>query len=106
MRCRRQGRVLGFLPEWEGPAGGFFAGRRDHYSANATVRAFVDSNEPVANETTEVARQRGPLKALEFREARGRNRAGLNQRRQQGELRASNARPSHRLFEGASQISA
>ena len=66
----------------------------------------MDLNEPVANETTEVAGQRRPLKALEVREARGRNRAGLNQRRQQGELRASNARPSHRLLEGAGQISA
>ena len=103
---RRQGRVLGLLPEWEGPAGGFFAGRRDHYFANATVRAFVDSNKPISNETTQVARQRGTLKTLEFREARGRNRAGLNQRRQQGELGASNARPSHRFLEGAGQISA
>ena len=42
----------------------------------------MDLNEPVANQTTEVAGQRGPLKTLEFREARGRNRAGLNQRRQ------------------------
>jgi hypothetical protein len=103
---RRQGRVLGFLPEWEGPAGGFFAGRRDHYSANATVRAFVDSNKPVANETTQVARQRGSLKALKVRQAGGRNRAGLNQRRQQGELGASNAGPSHCLLEGAGQIAA
>jgi hypothetical protein len=66
----------------------------------------MDLNEPVANQTTEVAGQRGPLKTLKFREARGRKRAGLNQRRQKRELRASNARPSHRLFEGAGQISA
>jgi hypothetical protein len=105
MRCR-QGRVLRLSPEWEGPAGGFFAGRGDHYFANATVLAFVDSNKPISNETTQAARQRGPLKALKVRQARGRNRAGLNQRRQQGELRASNAGPSHCLLEGAGQIAA
>jgi len=66
----------------------------------------MDLNEPVANQTTEVAGQRGPLKTLEFREAGGRNRAGLNQRRQQSELRAPNARPSHGFFEDAGQISA
>src|ERR1700677_3438555 len=105
-RCRRQSRVLRFLPEREGAARRLFAGGCDRDFADATVLAFMDLNEPVANETTEVAGQRGPLKTLKFREARGRNRAGLNQRRQQGELRASNARPSHCLLEGAGPISA
>ena len=103
---RRQSRVLRLLPEGISAPRGLFAGRRDRDFADATVLAFMDLNEPVANETTEIAGQRGPLKTLEFREARGRNRAGLNQRRQQGELRASNARPSHCLLEGAGQISA
>ena len=106
MRCRRQSRVLRLLPEGEGASRGLFAGRRDRRLTDATVLAFLDLDEPVANETTEVAGQRGPLKTLEFREARGRNRAGLNQRRQQGELRAPNAGPSHGFFEDAGQISA
>jgi hypothetical protein len=106
MRCRRQSRVLRFLPEREGASGRLFAGRRDRDFADATVLAFMDLNEPVANETTEVAGQRGPLKALEIRKPRGRNGAGLNQCREQGELGAPNARPSHRLFEDTGQIPA
>jgi hypothetical protein len=106
MRSRLQSRVLRLLPERECAAGRLFAGRCDRNFADATVLTFMDLNEPVANETTEIAGQRGPLKTLEFREARGRNRAGLHERRQQGELRASNAGPSHRLLEGAGQISA
>jgi hypothetical protein len=93
-------------PERESPPRGLFAGWRDRHFTDATVLALVDSNKSVSNETTQVACQRGPLKALEVREAPGRNRAGLNQRRQQGELGAPNARPSHRLLEGAGQISA
>jgi hypothetical protein len=105
-RSRRQGRVLRFLPEREGASRGLFAGWRDRDFADAPVLAFVDLNEPVANETTKVTRQRGPLKSLEFREARGRNGAGLNQRRQKRELGAPNAGAPHGLFEGAGQIPA
>ena len=102
---RRQSRILGLLPEREGAAGSLFAGRRDRDLANATVLAFMDLNEPVANEERQVARQRRPLEALEVREARRRNGAGLDQRREQGELCAPNPRPSHRLLEGAGQVS-
>jgi hypothetical protein len=102
---RRQSGVLRFLPERKGASRGVFASRGDRHFPNAAVLAFMDLNETVANKPTQVPGQCGPLETLELREARGRNRAGLNQRRQQGELRASNARPSHGLFEGARQIS-
>jgi hypothetical protein len=104
--CRRQGCVLRPLPERESAPRGLLAGRRDRHLANATVLALVDSNKTIANEQTQVARQRRSLEALEVREAGGGNGSGLNQRRQKGELGAANARSSHRLFEGAGQIPA
>ena len=103
---RRQSRVLRPPPEGEGAPRGLFAGGRDRHLADASVFALVDSNKPIPNEQTQIAGQGRPLEALEVRKARGRNRAGLNQRRQERELGASNARPSHRLFEHASQIPA
>src|SRR5580704_2440408 len=81
-RCRRQSRVLRLLPEGEGASRRLFAGRRDRHFANATILAFVDPNKPIPNERTQVSGQRRPLEALEVRESRGRNRTGLDQRRQ------------------------
>jgi hypothetical protein len=65
------------------------------------VLPFVDPNEPIPNKRAQVPGQRRPFKAKEVREAGGGHWAGLNQHRQQAELRASQARPPHRLFEGA-----
>jgi hypothetical protein len=104
-RCR-QGGVLRLLPERESAPRGLLAGRRDRRFANATILAFLNPNKPIANKQTQIARQRRPLEALEVREPRRGNRAGLNQRRQEGELGAANPRSSHRLFEGAGQIPA
>jgi hypothetical protein len=105
MRCR-QSRVLRLLPEEISASRRLFAGLRDRDLANTTVLAFMDLNEPIANEERQVPRQRRSLEALEAREARRRNGSGLDQRRQQGELRPPNARPSHSLLEGAGQVSA
>src|ERR1700692_3239471 len=88
--CGPQSSILRLLLKREAPTRPLFARGGDRRLANATVLALVDSNKTIANEQTQVARQRRPLKALEVREPRRRNRAGLNQRRQPGELGAAN----------------
>jgi hypothetical protein len=106
VRRRRQSRILRFLPEGISASRGLLAGRRDRHLADPTVLTLVDSNKPIPHETSQVAGQCGPLQALEIRKPRGRQWASLNQRRQERELGAPHARPSHRLFEETGQLSA
>ena len=103
--CRQSG-VLSLLPEGISPAGGFLSGRCDPDLANPAILAFLDFNIPVPQERTEVAGQGRPLEAEELRKAGRWQGAGLNERRQQGELGSTEACASHRFFKRARQFPA